>query len=129
MSLANVPWFADIGVPTVRIPSPASYLLAKSLTYPVRKPHHKDKDCAYIYLLARITQPTWTSVRQDLDALDTLPKWRSRAYAQLRDLFVRESGEGPIRAARSLASPEHSELLIRATVRRFLIALGIETPT
>lgn len=124
LPLARVPTLADTGVASIRIPSPASYLLAKALVYP-RRGNRRDKDCAYIYWLARITRQIWEDVRRDLDALNIPPRWRARGYEQLRVLFGSERGEGPVRAARSLANPDHSEGIIRRVVQKFLRALGV----
>ncbi len=94
LSLTCVPMLAEIGVTSVRIPSPASYLIAKALVYKLRGAR-RDKDCAYIYLLARITRRRWSDVQRDLDALEIHPSWRKKAYDQLRTLFESELGEGP----------------------------------
>jgi hypothetical protein len=124
----KVPFLDDAEISTICIPSPASYLLGKALVYPNRKLNRKDKDCAYMYQLARITRNIWSEVRQDLDALTMPAKWRTRGYEQLRALFSREPFEGAVRAARSIADPAvHPERVIQAVMQRFLVALGVSS--
>lgn len=105
-------------------PDQENFLAQENLVYQLRG-DRRDKDCAYIYLLARVTRPIWGDVRRDLGALSVHPKWRERGYEQLRVLFGNDRGEGPVRAARSLANPEHSEAVIRRAVQKFLQAVGV----
>ena len=65
------------------------------------------------------------SIRTDLADLDILNKWRERDYQQLRTMFASADSDGPTRAARSLANPEHTPERIAAVMRRFLTALNI----
>ena len=109
----------------VQVPSPASYLMGKALTLKQRKPNKRDKDYAYIYLLARMSRRSWAELRADFEALDVVPKWRRRATLELRKAFAAASAPGVLGAVRSLDEPEVDEALVFGVMSRFSSALGL----
>jgi hypothetical protein len=126
VNASQIPFLTDLGDLKIRVPSPASFLLAKALVYEKRKHDEKrDSDCANIYWLARVTRSFWPDVRRDLEALDVLSSWRLRGYTRLRQLFESTASDGVIRAARSIADRDHDEKVVYAVMRRFLAALGV----
>lgn len=124
---SQVPFLRELGDMQVQVPSPATYLLAKSLVYEKRKRDEKrDGDCAYIYWLALVTRKLWPDIREDLAALQVPEKWRQRGYAQLRTLFGQRTAEGVVRAVRSIANVDHDAFTVHGVMRRFLQAIGVQ---
>ncbi|HVI02771.1 MAG TPA: GSU2403 family nucleotidyltransferase fold protein [Enhygromyxa sp.] len=126
LSASSVPFLRELGDMPIQVPSPASYLLAKSLVYEKRKRDEKrDADCAYLYWLALVTRKLWPDIRRDLAQLRVPEKWRRRGYAQLRGLFEQQASEGVVRAVRSIADPDHGPAMVHGVMRRFLEAIGV----
>lgn len=120
-----IPFLDGIRPSTVRVPSPAAYLLGKSLTLSRRKPSKRGKDYAYIYQLALVTRALWDQLERDLSRIPIHPKWRSRGYATLRDSFASPESVGVVAAAHTLDDPTVTVEVVFRVVSRFLNEIGV----
>ena len=108
----------------VRVPHPANYVLHKLLVSekPARR-EKRDKDLAYVYDVALVTQNDWGAVGkrlQQIEADKKYPaKWLEDARRIVSKRFKDETSDGPIvisRMYRSIAVPvsEHGVYRVMA---------------
>ncbi len=114
----------------LRVPQPALYVAQKILSRSSGRrmnPKKAEKDLAYVYDVAVLSQPQWTAQAALLvraaSQTSEWRKWIAKTGRELRELFASPLAEGPIHAARIfrdlMGSGGPSEDEVQKVVQRF----------
>lgn len=133
----NLAALTEIGIDgpiQVKVPHPAHYVLHKLLVSKKRaKREKRDKDLAYVYDVALVTQNDWDAIARRLKQIEggkKYPaKWLKDARRIVSNNFRDESSDGPIvisRIYRSIAVPV-SESGVYRVMADFFQKIGMAT--
>ncbi len=116
---------------TILLPNPASYVAQKLLAWPDRVSKKRDKDLAYVYDVAVLTQEHWPDLANVVVRLKrSFPKvWFDRIGKLVGRLFESVASEGPIAIARQyqgIPGRVPTESATWKTVANFSKAIGLD---